>query len=94
VTHPDRLAVTARLKVSGHAGFKKHLNTFYLSLSQLAPTLDGLSWQLHTRCGTLVAQSAYGWFVNPRWECPEPGTIGPSSTPAERRKLAGQYPAC
>ena len=93
VTHPDRLAVTARLKVSGHAGFKKHLNTFYLSLSQLAPTLDGLSWQLHTRCGTLVAQSAYGWFVNPRSECPEPFTLGFLPTRNGCRKLAAHFPA-
>jgi hypothetical protein len=94
VTHPDRLAATAQFTVSTRHGFAHRFNAFYPILDALGQGSDGLGWPLRDHCDRLVAQSACGWFVNPRWECPEPGTIGPSSTPAECRKLAGQYPAC
>jgi hypothetical protein len=94
ITHPDRLAATAGFTVSTHRRFAHRFNSFYSVLNTLGDRLDGLAWQLRDRCGTLVAQSAYGWYVNPRWECPEPGIIGLAPTLSECRKLAAQYPAC
>jgi hypothetical protein len=94
ITRPDRLAATAQFTVSTRNGFAHRFTAFYPVLSRLGEGLDGLGWQLRDRCGTLVAQSAYGWFVNPRWECPAPGFIGPSPSPTACRKLAAQYPAC
>ena len=94
ITSPDRLAVTARFTVPTRHGFVRRFNTFFPALDRLSGGLDGLAWQLRDRCGTLVAQSASGWFVNPRWECPEPGTIGPLASPGECRKLASHFPAC
>jgi hypothetical protein len=94
ITHPDRLAATAQFTVSTRHGFARRLNAFYPTLNTLGEGLDGLGWQLRDRCGTLVAQSANGWFVNPRWVCPEPGMFGLPPSPAACRKLAAQYPAC
>ncbi len=94
ITHPDRLAATAQFTVSTRHGFAQRFTAFYPILSRLGEGLDGLAWQLRDRCGTLVAQSAFGWFVNPRWECPAPGIIGIPPSPAECRKLAAQFPAC
>jgi hypothetical protein len=94
ITHPDRLAATAQFTVSTRHGFAHRLNAFYPILNALGEGLDGLGWQLRDRCGTLVDQTANGWFVNPRWECPNPGIIGFSPSPAACRKLAAQYPAC
>ncbi len=94
ITRPDRLAATAQFTVSTRHGFADRLNAFYPTLNALGEGLDGLGWQLRDHCGTLVAQSANGWFVNPRWECPEPGMFGLPPSPAACRKLAAQYPAC
>jgi hypothetical protein len=94
ITHPDRLAATAQFTVSTRHAFAHRLNAFYPTLNALGEGLDGLGWQLRDHCGTLVAQSANGWFVNPRWECPEPGMFGLPPSPATCRKLAAQYPAC
>ncbi len=93
-SQPDRLAATARLTVSTRHRFAARFNAFYPKLNALADGVDGFAWQLHDRCGALVAQSAYGWYVNPGWECPEPGIIGPSPTRAACRRLAAAYPAC
>jgi hypothetical protein len=94
ITRPDRLAVTARFTVSTRHGFVRRFNAFFPALARLGGGLDGLAWQLRDRCGNMVAQSASGWFVNPRWECPEPGTLGLPTSPAECRKLASHYRAC
>ncbi len=94
ITHPDRLAATAQFTVSARHGFAHRLNAFYPTLNALGEGLDGLGWQLRDHCGTLVAQSANSWFVNPRWECPNPGMFGIQPSPAACRKLAAHYPAC
>ncbi len=94
ITMPDRLAVTARFTVSTRHGFVHRFNAFFPALNRLSGGLDGLAWQLHDRCGNIVAQSASGWFVNPRWECPDPGTLGLPMSAAECRKLASHYPDC
>jgi hypothetical protein len=94
ITRPDRLAVTARFTVSTRRGFVRRFNDFFPALNRLDEGLDGFAWQLRDRCGNLVAQSASGWFVNPRWECPEPGTLGLTPSKGECRTLAAGYPAC
>ena len=94
ITRPDRLAMTARFTVSSRRGFARRFNEFFPVLNRLNDGLDGLAWQLRDRCGNLVAQSASGWFVSPRWECPEPGILGFAPSKAECRKLAAHYPAC
>lgn len=94
ITRPDRLAVSARFTVSNRRGFVRRFNAFFPVLDRLGEGLDGVAWQLRDRCGNLVSQSASGWFVNPRWECPEPGTLGLAPSLGECRKLAAQYPAC
>jgi hypothetical protein len=94
ITRPDRLAVTARFTVSTRREFARRFNAFFPALNTLGEGLDGFAWQLRDRCGNLVAQSASGWFVNPRWECPEPGIIGLPPSKAECRRLGTHYPAC
>ena len=94
ITRPDRLAVTARFTVSTRRGFTRRFNAFFPALNTVGEGLDGFAWQLRDRCGNLVAQSASGWFVNPRWECPEPGIIGLPPSKAECRRLSAHYPAC
>jgi hypothetical protein len=94
ITNPDRLAATAQFTVSARHEFAHRLNAFASTLNALGGSLDGRGWQLRDHCITLVAQSANGWFVNPRWECPEPGMFGILPSPAACRKLAAQYPAC